>query len=33
MKLPLILDEYGYACVCSSQEELELYAEAIDVAD
>lgn len=33
MRLPLILDEYGYASVYSSQEELEQDAEAIDVAD
>lgn len=33
MRLPLILDEYGYADVYSSQEELEQYAEAIDVVD
>ena len=33
MRLPLILDEYGYASVYYSQEELEQYAEAIDVAN
>ncbi|WP_077928992.1 hypothetical protein [Wohlfahrtiimonas populi] len=33
MKLPLILDDNGYAQVYSSQEELEQYAEVIDVAN